>query len=135
MSAFNLGQGVSIKDSNPRVSEEEAKAKADAIAKIFSKGKWGPKPVIQGQYIKYPNTARKEAKQVVVFNLMDKQQVDAYNEFLSKTYPPECPEIILVDQDKHFSDSQNVVTHIVTYYPISYLQLDTKGFQILANPN
>lgn len=133
MSAFNLGQGVNIKNVEPRLSESERKEKVEAIAKLVAKGKWGPKPVIQSQYIKFPTTARKEARQVAVFNLMLPKDVEVYNSFLLKTFPLDAPELIVIEQDKHFSDFKNVLTHVITYYPISYLQLDTKGFQLLAN--
>lgn len=134
MSAFNLGQGVNIKNVAPRLSEEDKKAKAEAVAKILSKGKWGPKPVVQGQYNKYPATARKEAKQIAVFDLKTSIDVVAYNTFLARTYPLDSPEILIVEQDKYFSDQHNALMHVILYYPISYLQLDTKGFQLLANP-
>ena len=134
MPAFNLGQGVVIRDvAGNKLSEEDRKAKAEAIAKVMSKGKWGPKPIVQAQYAKYPTTVRKEAKQVAVFNLMLPKQVEEFNALLAKTQPLDSPEIILIEQDKHFSDAHNTLTYVVMYYPISYLQLDTKGFQLLAN--
>lgn len=135
MPAFNLGQGVNIKTPNDRLSDEDKKAKVEAITKVMSQGKWGSKPIVQGQYAKYPTTVRKEAKQVAVFNLMTPKGVEDLNLLLEKTQPNDAPQIMVIEQDKHFSDAHNVLTYVVMYYPISYLQLDTKGFQLLANVN
>lgn len=135
MSAFNLGQGVAVKDFAPHLSEEDKKAKAEALAKIISKGKWGAKPVVQAQYARYPTTAKREAKRLAVFNLMIPKELEDLNALLSKACPPDAPEVLIVEHDKHFSDTHNSLTHVVTYYPVSYLQLDTKGFQLLANVN
>jgi hypothetical protein len=133
MVSFNLGQGVRI---NSKVNNEtEQKTKKEALAKIMAKGKWGPKPVIQNQYTQFPSTAKREALQVAVFNISNKENLKELNAFLEKTNPPEAPEILVIEQEKYFSDQHNELTYLIKYFPISYLQLDTKGFQLLSGVN
>ena len=131
--AFDLGKGVKIENANTPLSETEQKAKKEALAKVFAKGTWGPKPVLKDQLIKFTATARREAKQVCILKLNEEKNVEKLNELLLKTHPVESPEIIIAEQDKYFSETHNEVTYVIQYYPVSYLQLDPKGFQLLAN--
>lgn len=99
--------------------EEETPPTSNERAKYA----WSDTPTFRDQMEKHPDTTRVGSKKSAVFNLAGEDGVKNWNDLLSKTIPPEAPQVIILDQERNFSESAGGYVIYVEYYTVEYAQL------------
>ena len=82
---------------------------------------WDDKPCMADQMHLKPNTTKMMAPRFEIFEVSNPEQRELLNNLLARSYPPGCPEIIILHEETRFTGK--AWTHLIKFSEVKYLRL------------
>lgn len=111
-----MGEGVSKSPELPAQEKPEETGFKEQIDELGN-SKWSDTPTLADQYRSHPKLCRKSAPVVKMFQLDNPQDLEAFNQLLFLTHPPEAPRIVIQTQDQAFEGKWSILAR---YQKVEY---------------